>query len=159
MCEEVTNILHREVCVYPYVQKSVSDLACILSKIMLKHQVMAVAHMTEIGFETRHRGMEVSRCHTYIEHAAHGYKEVEKCKNDFVEKEYWVPTIYEGFEDLIELDIPDAQKHCSSFGFDVPDTICRVSLIQFAKSMVVNLIKISTIANLPRVIIHFYKRT
>jgi len=109
VCEEVTNIVHREVCVYPYVQKS----------------VMAVAHMTEIGFETRHRGMEVSRCHTYIEHAAHGYKEVEKCKNDFVEKEYWVPTIYEGFEDLIELDIPDAQKHCSSFGFDVPDTICR----------------------------------
>jgi len=109
VCEDVTNIVSREVCVYPYVQKS----------------VMVVAHMTEIGFETRFRGMEVSRCHTYIENGVHEHKEVEKCKSDFVEKEYWVPTIHEGFEDLIELDIPDAQKHCSIFRFDVPDTICR----------------------------------
>ena len=86
-----------------------------------------MAHVTEIGFETRLKGMEVSLCHTYIESGVHGHKEVEKCKNDFIEKEYWVPTVNEGFEDLIELDIPDAQKTCRIFKFDVPDTICRVS--------------------------------
>ena len=90
---------------------------------------MAIAHVTEIGFETRLKGMEVSRCHTYIENGVHGHKEVEKCKNEFVEKEYWIPTIYEGFEDFIEMDIPDPQKHCQTFRFDVPDTICRVSTL------------------------------
>ena len=90
---------------------------------------MAIAHVTEIGFETRLKGMEVSRCHTYIENGIDEQKEVEKCKNDFVEKEYWIPTVYEGFEDFIELDIPDPQKHCQTFRFDVPDTICRVSTL------------------------------
>ena len=149
MCEDVTNIVSREVCVYPYVQKSVSsNVLYPINKemiLMLKCQVMVVAHMTEIGFETRFRGMEVSRCHTYIENGVHEHKEVEKCKSDFVEKEYWVPTIHEGFEDLIELDIPDAQKHCSIFRFDVPDTICRVSII---KTYFLNLVIIYNLARI-----------
>ena len=116
VCEDVTNIVSREVCVYPYVQKSVSYNVLYhinQEELMFKCQVMVVAHMTEIGFETRFRGMEVSQCHTYIENGVHEHKEVEKCKNDFVEKEYWVPTVHEGFEDLIELDIPDAILHIS----------------------------------------------
>ena len=82
--------------------------------------------MAEIGFETRFRGMEVSRCHTYIEKGIDGVKEVEKCKNDYVEKKFLLPTVHEGFEDFIELDIPEPQSDCRIFRFDVPSVICRV---------------------------------
>jgi len=109
VCDEVSDIITREVCVYPYVQKP----------------AMALAHMTEIGFETKFRGMEVSRCHTYTEIGVEGVKEVEKCTNDYVEKEFLLPIVQEGFEDFIELDIPDPQSDCRIFRFDVPYVICR----------------------------------
>ena len=97
---------------------------------------MAVAHITEIGFETRFKGMEVSRCHTYIENTVDGHREVEKCKDDFVEKKFLVPTVHEGFEDLIELQLPDPKSDCRIFKLNIPETICRVSTLWIFKHLI-----------------------
>ena len=70
--------------------------------------------------------MKVSKCKHIIESTVEGDREVEKCEEEYVEKEFWMPVINEGFEDLIELDLPDPQEHCQVMGFNVPEVVCRV---------------------------------
>ena len=86
-----------------------------------------MAHMTEIGLEAHRKKFEISRCHMYVEKGEDGEKEVEKCTTDFVEKEFRIPTVLEGFEDFIELSIPQPQRECRVFKLNIPEVICRVS--------------------------------
>ena len=92
-----------------------------------------MAHMTEIGLEAHMKKFEISRCHKYVEKGEEGEKEVEKCTTDFVEKEYRIPNVQEGFEDFIELSIPQPQRECRVFKLNIPDVICRVSTIFSSK--------------------------
>ena len=82
--------------------------------------------MAQIGFESQIKRMQISRCHTYMEKGKEGLKEVEKCVQEFVEKEYKIPTVQGGNEDFIELNIPQPQRDCRVFKIDIPEVICRV---------------------------------
>ena len=86
-----------------------------------------MAQMTEIGLEAHRKKFEISRCHVYVEKGEDGEKEVEKCTTDYMEKEYRIPTVQEGFEDFIELSIPQPQRECRVFKLNIPEVICRVS--------------------------------
>ena len=51
----------------------------------------------------------------------------EECFEEFVTKEYRLPTVEEGFEDVIELNIPVARRDCRVYQYDIPEVLCRVS--------------------------------
>ena len=79
--------------------------------------------MAGIAVDTQKRRFDISRCHRYREK---GEQEVEKCTMDSVEKEYRIPTVWEGAEDIIELNIPQAKQKCQVFKFVIPEVTCRV---------------------------------
>ena len=90
--------------------------------------------MTEIGLEIHSKKLDITRCHMYIEKGKEGEKEVEKCTTDSVEKVYKIPTVQEGFEDFIELNIPQPQRECRVFKLAIPEVICKVIFtVQYAK--------------------------
>ena len=129
VCEGSSQIVSKEVCVYPYHQKTVRLLFSLLILFNISLiKVTAVAQTTEIGFKNHVKRMEVSRCHSYIEKGKDGEKEVEKCTSEYVEREYKIPTVQEGFEDFIELNVPQPQRDCRVIKIDIPEVNCRVSL-------------------------------
>ena len=83
-----------------------------------------VAHVTQVAFEAHFKKLKISKCETYKK----GAEEEEKCIEDFVTKEYRLPTVEEHVEDLIELNIPEPRSDCRKFKFEIPEVICRVSL-------------------------------
>ena len=79
--------------------------------------------MTEIAMEVQTKKLNITRCHNYMEK---GENKVESCTPDLVAKEFKIPTVRRGVEDIIELSFPQAQQQCRVFKFDIPETICKV---------------------------------
>ena len=90
-------------------------------------QEIVVAHVTQVAFEARFKKLMVSKCESY---KAEGGQEEEKCVEDFITKEYRIPTVEEHVEDLIELNIPEARSDCRTFKLEIPEVICRVSKVK-----------------------------
>ena len=69
--------------------------------------------------------MKITKCPKY---KTKDGTEAGKCVEDFVTKEYRIPTIDEYVEDIIELNVPEPISDCRSFKLNIPETICRVSI-------------------------------
>jgi len=106
ICEESSEITTREVCVYPYRQNT----------------EIAVAEVAKIAFEANFKKMKITKCPRY---KTKDGTEEGKCVEDFVTKEYRIPTIDEYVEDIIELNVPEPISDCRSFKLNIPETICR----------------------------------
>ena len=134
VCHYSSELVSREVCTYPYQQNTVrAALQSMAYSLMF--QATAVTQLTGVGLEVHSKIFEISRCHVYTEKGKDGEKEVEKCRTDSVEKEYQLPTVEEGVEDLIELNIPQPQKECRVFKFSIPEVICKVFLFFSVKRL------------------------
>jgi len=110
ICEESSQIVSKEVCVYSYNQKT----------------VVAPAQMTEVTFERREEKFEVTKCVKEKLKSA-GYKEkiLEVCKQDYVEAPYRLPAIIDNVDDFLELNIPEPDMRCQVYRYDIPEVSCQ----------------------------------
>jgi len=109
ICQESSQIVSKEVCVYSYNQKT----------------VVAPAQMTEVTFQRRQEKLAVTKCTK--EKIQEGYKEkvVEVCKQDYVEAPYTLPSVAANINEFIEMSIPEPEKNCQTFRYEIPEVTCK----------------------------------
>merc|ERR1711892_1250244 len=81
ICEESSQIVSKEVCVYSYKQKTV------------------VAPAQE--------------------------KEVEVCKQDYVEAPYTLPSVADNINEFIEMSIPEPDENCQTYRYEITEVNCK----------------------------------
>jgi len=110
ICEESSQIVSKEVCVYSYKQKT----------------VVAPAQMTQVMFERRQEKLEVTRCEKG-KSIGTGYKEkeVEVCKQAYEEFTYRLPAIIDNVDDFLDLNIPEPALSCQVYKYDIPEVTCQ----------------------------------
>jgi len=104
VCEESSVVVSKEVCVYDYQQKT----------------IVAPAQLTEVTFERKYEKMGVSVCSP-----GSGYNKKEQCILKYEEAAFRVPSIAEYVDDFVELNIPEPQKSCRVFKYEIPEITCR----------------------------------
>jgi len=109
ICEESSQIVSKEACVYTYRQKA----------------VVAPAQMTEVTFERKLEKLAVSKCKK--EKVKAGYKEkvVEVCKQEYVEVPYTLPSLAENINEFLELSIPEPEQNCQTYRYEIPEVSCK----------------------------------
>jgi len=109
ICEESSQIVSKEACVYSYKQKT----------------VVAPTQMSEVTFERKVEKLEVTKCKK--EKVKDGYKEkvVEVCKQEYVEVPFTLPSVAENINELIELSIPEPDENCQTYRYEIPEVNCR----------------------------------
>jgi len=109
ICEESSQIVSKEVCVYSYRQKA----------------VVAPTQMTEVTFERKVEKLAVTKCKK--EKVKVGYKEklVEVCKEEHVEAPFTLPSVAENINEFIELSIPEPAENCQTYRYEIPEVNCR----------------------------------
>jgi hypothetical protein len=113
ICQESSQIVSKEVCVYSYNQKT----------------VVAPAQMTEVTFERRLEKFVVTKCaKEKIKDVYNIYNEkvVEVCKQDYVTIPYKLPASIVSVDDFIELNIPQPELNCQVYKYEVPEVTCKV---------------------------------
>jgi len=109
VCEERSQTVSKEVCTYEYQQK----------------EVIAPAHLAEIGYERLHEGFYITKCEKKLVKDGYKEKEVEVCYKEDVSVPYRLPTVTERIEDFIELAAPVPEKRCRLVKYDVPEVVCK----------------------------------
>jgi len=109
VCEERSQTVSKEVCTYEYQQK----------------EVIAPAHLAEIGYERLHEGFYITKCEKKLVKDGYKEKEVEACYKEDVSVPYRLPTVTERIEDFIELAAPVPEKRCRLVKYDVPEVVCK----------------------------------
>ena len=108
ICNETSAVLSREVCTYQYNQAD----------------VLAPVQSAELTFRPRVEKLGVTRCHVVPE--KHGYRtvEVEKCVMEFIDAPYILPDIAIKVDDFLQLQLPEPEKRCSVFNYELPEVLC-----------------------------------
>merc|ERR1712088_11175 len=108
ICNETSAVLSREVCTYQYNQAD----------------VLAPVQSAELTFRPRVEKHGVTRCHVVPE--KHGYRtvEVEKCVMEFIDAPYILPDIAIKVDDFLQLQLPEPEKRCSVFNYELPEVLC-----------------------------------
>ena len=108
ICNETSAVLSREVCTYEYNQAD----------------VLAPVQSAELTFRPRVEKLGVTRCHVVPE--KHGYRtvEVEKCVMEFIDAPYILPDIAIKVDDFLQLQLPEPEKRCSVFNYELPEVLC-----------------------------------
>jgi len=110
ICEESSQIVSKEVCVYSYNQKT----------------VVAPAQMTEVTFERRHERLGATKCRKEkILETGYKEKEVEVCKHEYVEAPFSLPSVAENINEFIDMSIPEPDKNCQTYKFEIPEVTCK----------------------------------
>merc|ERR1712106_822102 len=109
ICEESSQIVSKEVCFYSYKQKT----------------VVAPAQMTQVMFERRQEKLEVTRCEKEIVKDGYKEKEVEVCKQDYVETPYTLPSVADNINEFIEMSIPEPDENCQTYRYEIPEVNCK----------------------------------
>ena len=105
--------MSKEVCVYGYRQKT----------------VVAPTQMTEITLDRKVEKLAVSKCKKGKVKDGYREKEVEVCKQDYIEAPYILPSLAENINEFIELSIPEPDENCQTYRYEIPEVICKVCLI------------------------------
>jgi len=81
--------------------------------------------MTEITLDRKVEKLAVSKCKK--EKVKDGYreKEVEVCKQDYIEAPYILPSLAENINEFIELSIPEPDENCQTYRYEIPEVICK----------------------------------
>jgi len=109
ICEESSQIVSKEVCVYSYKQKT----------------VVAPAQMTEVTWERRLEKLAVSKCKKEILKDGYKENEVEVCKQDYVEAPYTLPSVADNINEFIEMSIPEPDENCQTYRYEIPEVNCK----------------------------------
>ena len=83
--------------------------------------------MTEVTFQRRQEKLAVTKCTK--EKIQEDYKEkvVDKCTQNYVEVPYTLPSVAEEINEFIKMSIPEPEKTCQTFRYEIPEVNCQAS--------------------------------
>ena len=99
MCDESSQIVSTEVCVYGYSQNI----------------VIAPIQTAELTFQRKIKPFKVTKCKKNIVKDGYKEKEVEECVQEVLEIPYRLPSIVDNLEDFFELNLPEPEMKCQLY--------------------------------------------